>query len=152
MGSKLDYDHAKSELKHMIINAKRTKWIELLNELDRHIRGEGCKVMHGLRKVSPPYFPSTHQHLNIVKELFRTETNDSPRISQVVERVTIFMKEGVDYLSTEAVIILSDTIPDVLCDIFNLLLTPQEFPKYWKEAKVVLLQRQMSSVTSSICS
>lgn len=77
---------------------------------------------------------NTHQQLTIVKELIRTETDDLPRTSQVVEQGPIFTKEElistltnmktgrapvVDYLRTEPVIILADLISDVLCDIFN---------------------------------
>lgn len=154
-GAKLAYVRAKLGLKHMIMNAKRTKWNELINDLDSDVWGNGYKIaVHRLGKLSPPFFPDVRQQLYIIKELFQIVKDDTPRFTKVAEQVPVFVTEemkmavagmkmgkapGPDHITAEAVAVLADTIPDVLLDIFNQLLRSQLFPKCWKEARVVLL-------------
>ncbi|KAK9722976.1 hypothetical protein QE152_g19407 [Popillia japonica] len=79
--------------------------------------------------------------------------------NQTAEQVPVFLKEemtsaaaklktgkapGVDQLSTEAVITLIRTVPDVFLDVLNQLLKIQEFLRTWKEAKVTLLWKGKS--------
>ncbi|KAK9680980.1 hypothetical protein QE152_g38688 [Popillia japonica] len=84
-GLKIAYEHARAELKRMILNTKKNKWKELLNELENDIWGDGYKIiMRRLGRLSPPYRPTTSQQLTIVKELFQTET---PELRVVQPRV-----------------------------------------------------------------
>ncbi|KAK9711065.1 Endonuclease-reverse transcriptase [Popillia japonica] len=94
LGLKIAYEHARAELKRMILNTKKNKWKELLNELENDIWGDGYKIiMRRLGRLSPPYRPTTSQQLTIVKELFQTETQELRDSNQTAERVPAFLKE-----------------------------------------------------------
>ncbi|KAK9721746.1 hypothetical protein QE152_g20749 [Popillia japonica] len=93
-GLKIVYEHARVEIKRMILNTKKNKWKELLNELENDIWGDGYKIiMRRLGRLSAPYRPTTSQQLTIVKELLQTETQKLLDTNQTAERVPAFLKE-----------------------------------------------------------
>lgn len=157
------YKQARKELKHLIIKAKRYHWKSILEDLDNDIWGDGFRIaMKRLGTMPSPYNPHIEEKMRIVKDLFPTKndsfkkknkTEDCPvpftkeELDEAAAKIKIGKAPGPDHISAEAVTILVEVIPEVLLDVLNQLLRGQKFPRQWKEAVVVLIQKATQTET-----
>lgn len=62
-------------------------------------------------------------------------------LEQAIAKLKMEKEPGSDHLTIEAVRLIASTILSTMSDIFNNLLKQLKFPKRWKEAAVVLIEK-----------
>lgn len=154
--AKEEYREIRKELRNLINKSKREHWGEMCKELDDDIWGNGYKiVIRGIKKHSLPYNPPVQKKLEWCRKLFPEKETRTLRWTMVQEedivpKFTIEeLKEavdtiknkrapGLDKIPPEAVkIAVKEAAVEILA-VLNRLQQEQNFPRTWKEAKVVL--------------
>lgn len=153
-----DYRADRAKLKKTINEAKRKSWKEVISEVDNDVWGRGYRIV--MKKMTPnaPAGIDDEESLEIAKSLFHTTPNIkwSKKIVSA-EHITLFtakelldaakkIKEkkapGPDNIPPEVIKVVVENHTEMLVSTMNRLLTQGEFPKEWKEARLVLLEKE----------
>lgn len=150
------YKALKRDLNKLIREAKKKCWKDLCCELDDNIWGTAYKIVMKKLNILTPYEIDDEIKIQIVNELFPRAIDDW-EIEPVEKDIQPFTLEelkvavasikcgkapGLDQIPPEAVKIVAECLPNWLLGIMNNILTNQEFPMEWKEAKVVLIPKK----------
>lgn len=168
----VELKEAIKNMKREIRFAKKEAWKAMLVGLEEDIWGEGYRIVTGqlMRGRHGGVIP-VRKRKRILNDLFpkcrrkqATETipEQAPEqftgkeLEEAVKRMKSGKSPGLDGFTVEALKIACSTIPGKILDYMNKLLKMQEFPKVWKEARVVLLPKEgkdpnLSSSYRPIC-
>lgn len=152
-----NYYEKKRKLRNEINNSKKKKWIELCNDLNNNVWGDGYKIVCKRFRLKPLISLTTEEKINIAIELFPQHQKevwardvvekDSIPLFKMEEIVEAFQKirkkkaPGLDGLRGEVVKPFFEAVPEYCLNMFNDLLVSGTFPKIWKVAKLVLLEK-----------
>lgn len=151
------YRKSRQVLKNEIFRAKKFAWKKICEDVDNDIWGLGYRI--AMKKLKSPlgmFEPS--KQLQIVEELFpkgppkifiRDEHNTITEfpavtveeIESACQKIKCKTAAGPDFLAPEIVKATALLEPQVVCNLFNNLLRSRTFPKNWKEAKLVLIEK-----------
>lgn len=151
-----NYQREKKNLKIEIQRSKTKCWKELCQELEKDVWGEAYKIVtkkigHLPPKIPPdirkeqinklfPENPSINWRTRIINEGDILEIN-SDELLEAVLKLTLGKAPGPDYIPTKVLREVVLEIPDTFLRILNRHLKDGTFPRIWKEARIVLLEK-----------
>lgn len=150
------YRECKRELNKMIRQSKRQHWSTLCAELNNDTWGRGYKLVMSRHKGAPPKYQLTDERKRqIVNTLFparedlllrRPVTDEIPQIveEELIEatgKLKTGKAPGPDGIPTEFIKELVKLAPQQLLATMNAVFLQQHFPKSWKRAGLMLLQK-----------
>lgn len=151
------YYKLKEVLRQEINISKKKKWEELCADLNKNVWGSAYKIACKKLKLFPSKELKAKDKLEIAKELFPTDEVEGwkrenvdvaeiPRftmeeVHDSIQKLRSKKAPGPDGLGGEIIKILFDSAPDLCTSLFNDMLVAGEFPKEWKTAKLVLLEK-----------
>lgn len=154
---KEEYKEAKRNLSLEILQSKRTKWIDTCNELENDIFGDGFKIVKKQLKIINPKTNLTREEkTEVFKKLFITEENTpfippshpsdaekftEAEILEAAKRIKTGKAPGPDGLPPEVIKTLIKENVEFFTEFYNSWLNKNEFPKEWKSAKLILIEK-----------
>lgn len=151
-----EYKRTRRELKLEISLSKAKCWKELCLSLEKDVWGNAYKIVTNKVGRSPPIIPPDIRKTQLDNlfpnnpiSVWKTREVNTEEIEDIntEEMLTVSLKiapnkaPGPDHIPPKVIRKVAIATPDVLCKIFNDLLKKGSFPKPWKEAKVILLQK-----------
>lgn len=156
-----DYKSCKRDLRNMICKSKKCKWNELILDLDSDIFGEAYKIVVNQMKVTYPRIDLTiQQKAHIFRELFITNDTEGgfthnpeailvkncPAINEeellgACNKLKTGKAPGPDRITPETIKLAVTNFPEYFLQVFNKLMRKNEFPRKWKAAKLVLIEK-----------
>lgn len=159
IGCRERYKEARNELKKAIIAAKRKAWKTVIEEVEQDIWGKGYRIVTDKIKRAPPTGLDDQQQMEMASKLFpkhRVGKWDRAPINSAVplftrsalieasKKVKEKKAPGPDNLPPEVVKEVIKTQPDTLLKTLNGLLAEGIFPREWKVARLVLIEKNKS--------
>lgn len=151
------YYAVKRDLREKINIAKKNKWADICDELNKDIWGNGYRIVCKKFKLLPILTLRPEEKIKIVKELFPENEKEIWNREVIQEEdIPLFTLDeligafhniknkkapGSDGLSGEVIKIFFEVAPNFCLKMFNNLLVAGKFPKIWKTAKLVLLEK-----------
>ena len=150
------YKEARNELKKAIIAAKRNAWNMVIEEVNQDPWGKGYRIVTGKIKRAPPTGLDDQQQMKLANELFPKHTvgkwDRAPfdaavplftrrALTEASDKVKEKKAPGPDNLPPEVVKELVQRQPDAILKTYNGLLSKGIFPKEWKVARLVLIEK-----------
>lgn len=152
-----NYYTMKRDLREKINVAKKHKWADICNELNNDIWGNGYRIVCKKFKLLPILTLKKEEKLKIAKELFpeneivnwiREDTKEEniplftlDELIEAFQNIKNKKTPGTDGLNGEIIKIFFEIAPNLCLKMFNDLLAAGTFPKIWKTAKLVLLEK-----------
>lgn len=156
---KKDYFSKKKNLRKAIIQSQSSHWKKLCDDLNENVWGTGYKIVCKKFKALTTTNLSTQDKLAAVDKLFPqhqiTEWQIAPiqpsdiPLFTMDELLEVFLKipsgkaPGPDEISPEITKLLIKTAPDFFLNLFNDQLKKGTFPNIWKNARLVLIEKEM---------
>ncbi|KAI5747429.1 hypothetical protein M8J77_014440 [Diaphorina citri] len=167
---RLRYYELKRKLRQEIEDEKKRKWKELCEDLNRNVWGDAYRIVCKKFKLLPSISLKPEEKRKIAEELFptdekmkwkreevRKEDIQEFTMEEVYEAIRKLIRKlrnkkapGSDGLGGEVIKIMFETAPNLCRKLFNQILTSGEFPKNWKNAKLVLLEKGIKDGTNKM--
>lgn len=160
-----EYYAKKKELRNKICESRETEWRKLCEELNNDIWGAGYKIVCKKFKINSTINLPTEEKLSIAKKLFPVKKTiefvreDVPEeevppftMDELLQALTEIKNKkapGPDGIVPEIIKVLIKTAPDYCLKIFNHCARKGIFPKEWKEAKLVLIEKEMKATDTT---
>ena len=155
--AKSEYREARRVLKKRILQSKKDAWKKVIEELDRDIWGNGYRIVTkrlGARKTARI---SAEQQEEEARKLFPAvedrgwqprafDKRSVPEISAeelqvAAERIRKKKAPGPDQISPEIAKVVAQSHPGTLLAVFNDSIRKANFPKAWRRAVLVLIEK-----------
>lgn len=152
-----DYTAKRAELRKVILQAKNEAWKKTCDELDDNIWGTGYQIVCKKFKMIPRPAIAESKEVEIAKKLLPChEENIWPEITLEETDIPFFKEDelraavkqikskkspGPDRIPPEIIKAAMNAFPEVFLNIMNHQVKEGVFPKIWKTAKLVLLEK-----------
>lgn len=164
---KVEYKSHRKALKTAIHKSKQRAWSKICDEMDEDIWGIGYKIVMKKAHLYPRVKLDDARQLEIAKELFpRTETTpiretippvcllpsiDADELTTAISQIKSKKAAGPDRIPPEIVKVAALSESDTLLQVYNTLLQKGSFPRQWKTAQLVLIQKHDPTKFRPIC-
>lgn len=153
------YKGSKRALKRAIEKAKKIQWAKLIEEIDQDLWGCGYRIAtKNLKLLAPPKL-SVGRMKELARSLFPTHAKVRWEEEMVTEVPLFSMLEfeearskirknkapGPDGICPEAAKEICDAFPELVLGLMNGIMTTGIYPKAWKKAKLVLIEKPKGS-------
>lgn len=151
------YKEARLKLKKTIIEAKKKAWRTVIEEIENDIWGKGFQIVMKRLKHAPIINMTDEKQMEVAKTLFPEHpivkwpkmplnNGDVPRFTrqellEANDKIKEKKAAGPDAVPPEVLKAVVKTYPDTYLKVLNQLITKGEFPKEWKVAKLVLIEK-----------
>lgn len=152
------YRAQRKQLKRTILEAKKKAWIKMIDELDLDIWDQGYKII--TKKFRTQRNPGKEKQLEQAKKLFpKIEEEEDPwkrirrieankikpfsqeELTQVAGKLKNKKAPGPDGIPPELAKLVVDKQSERFLKIANQAILKKQFPKVWKEARLVLIEK-----------
>ncbi|KAG5898381.1 hypothetical protein JTB14_015812 [Gonioctena quinquepunctata] len=150
-----DLRRCRKELRFLNNQSRKKHWDDLCRELEDDIWGTGYKIATKKLVGHTPFNIAVEQKIKVANDLFprkkkswkisRTGGAGEPFTAEELKNVLEKMKPGkapgLDGIPMEAIKKLEEIAPETILEPLNDILTKRNFPKDWKQAKLVLIPK-----------
>lgn len=155
-GIREQHKKARKELRKLIKDSKREKWKNLCAELEEDVWGKAYKIVTRKLKLKPRLNIDDEKVEEQVKKLFPTQKEVKWDSSEEQIEVELFTEEellgaasklskkkapGPDGIMVEIINALLPRHKNIFLEIYNNCLSNGIFPKIWKQARLVLMEK-----------
>lgn len=156
----IEYMKVKREFKEEIRKSKTKCWKDLCQKLQEDIWGEAYRIVTKKIRCKPPEIPVDIRETQINKlfpdyQLFTWEEREIPEeeippitmeeLVKASQNLAPNKAPGPDFIPPKIIKEAVMMIPETFRSIFNTLIKKGTFPKIWKEARVVLLEKPVKN-------
>lgn len=151
------YKTKRTELRKTIRQAKNYAWQKICEELNDDIWGMAYQIVCKKFKMLPRIKITEEKELDIVRHMFPSQAQQKwPGIESLGDEFPLFSQEelqaaaeklknkkspGPDLIPPEIIKIVISSIPDTILSMMNNHLKQCIFPRIWKRAKLVLVEK-----------
>lgn len=155
--AQLQYRQSRHVLKTAIKTAKQRAWDALCASVDADIWGTGYKIVTGKIGARPQLHLTDDEQLQIATTLFPThsisvwppiEVNEgdipvceTQELLDAVHRIKPGKAAGPDALSPDIIKVIAAGNPDIFVNVLSRLMVKGIFPRDWKTAQLILLEK-----------
>lgn len=154
----IEYTQHKSLLKKAILEAKRSAWKKIIDEVDLDVWGKGYQIVTKKLRALPPITMAEEDQADIARTLFPSHSvkewkraevkiEEIPKFTveemvQAVEKIKEKKAAGPDGISPEVVKAVVLHSREESLSIVNDLLVTGRFPDTWKMSRLVLIPKE----------
>lgn len=162
-----NYKQHRKKLKTAILKSKQLSWSKVCDDVDKDIWGMGYRLVMKNTKMYPRITLDDAKQLEIAQELFPSAINPISRevitkdslfdyismeeLGAAVAKIKTSRAAGPDRIPPEIVKAATLAEPEVFLQCCNKLLSEGKFPKSWKTAQLVLIQKGNLQKYRPIC-
>lgn len=162
-----NYKRHKKMLKNSIVKSKTSSWKKVCDQIDEDIWGLGYKIVMKNSKMYPMAKLEDSRQLEVANTLFPPETSKTVReefpcdlsctpfelddLKEAISRIKNKRAPGPDRIPPEIAKAAAYAESVAILQVYNTLIMKGEFPKEWKKAKLVLIQKPGSLKYRPIC-
>lgn len=155
--TKTEYRELRKILRNLIKKAKRKAWIDICDEVDANVWGDGYRIACRKFRLHPKIELTEEQRFEEARKLFpenevvrwpevyiqpaKVTPFDTAELVQAGARLRDRKAPGPDFIPPEVIKAAIDEQPQYCLEVMNRLLIKGEFPKIWKTARLVLLEK-----------
>lgn len=152
------YSECRKLLSNAIKDAKRKAWKELTEDVERDIWGNGYRIVMKKCQLRKPCQLTEEEMIAEAAKLFPTdETIRWEEVAVEEQHIPLFTLDelkaaetriktkkapGPDNITAEIVKALVTSFPGICLQLMNNILTKGKIPKIWKEARLVLIEKE----------
>lgn len=151
-----EYRNGRKELRCAIARSKKQCWTNLVEQLDGDVYGDGYKIVTRAMQVRhPPLNLTAEEKRSQIEKLFPEETRTEwtregtaealPFTEEELKEATRKLKNkkapGRDGIPAEVVKVAVEYAGEYMLRVYNKLLEQQSFPKVWRSAKLILIEK-----------
>ncbi|KAJ3663067.1 hypothetical protein Zmor_007376 [Zophobas morio] len=162
----MQYQNSRKKLKNKILHAKKQKWKELCDDLDNDVWGDAYKIICGKMRIFPKIQLDDESKYNIAKkpfpnkptqqwkypELILNESEDFKKeeLHEPSDRLKSNKAPGSDQIPAEVIKAVIKNSDEKCLILMNNLLREGTFPRQWKTAHLVLVEKPKKNADQPI--
>lgn len=151
------YKYSRRALKKAILEAKTAAWKQVIEEVEEDVWGKGYRIVTNKVKSKPPTNLTGEKQMQIAAKLFPTnnvtkwnrlnvEGEETPlfsleELTKASRRIKNKKAPGPDGVPPEVIKAVVNEYPQKILDILNRSLIAGVFPDTWKQARLVLIEK-----------